>query len=38
MKEPSDELLSKGVVVFGLVLLLLAIGHAAYTYGKFFFE
>ena len=38
MKEPSDELLSKAVVAFGLVLLFLAIGHAAYTYGKFFFE
>jgi len=38
MKEPSDELLSKVIVAFGLVLLFLAIGHAAYTYGKLFFE
>jgi len=38
MKEPSDELLSKAVVAFGLVLLLLTAAHAVYTYGKFFFE
>ena len=38
MKEPSDELLSKAVVAFALVLLLSATAYAVYTYGKFLFE
>ena len=38
MKEPSDILLSKVVVGFGLLLVLIAFFSTVFTYGKYLLQ
>jgi len=38
MKEPSDILLTKVVVGFGLLLVLIAFFNAVFTYGKYLLQ
>ena len=38
MKEPSDILLSKVVVGFGLLLVFIAFFNAVFTYGKYLLQ